>query len=158
MIMNHIHLNSFHLQKNHQFPIWTFFWFSAIFQKKQQNNLTFRAHHHSPSITKLRVLDSDGSKFITLDFWDPPSYRCFGETASEWREERTYTRSKTGPPNGSLGKSSEHTPIFLSVFEVGFRLVGIFEERRALNWFEVWICGGFQVRWKDDGSSFPWYD
>lgn len=23
----------------------------------------------------LRVLDSDGSKFITLDMWDPPSYR-----------------------------------------------------------------------------------
>ena len=101
MIMNHIHLNSinsFHLQKKHQFPIWTFFWFFPPFsKKKQQNNLTFRAHHHSPSPSQLRVLDSDGSKFITLDFWDPPSYRCFGETASEWREElKNVWRKKRG--------------------------------------------------------------
>ncbi|CAK9046985.1 Uncharacterized protein SCF082_LOCUS26380 [Durusdinium trenchii] len=31
------------------------------------------------SIVRPQVLDSDGSKFITLDMWDPPSYRALME-------------------------------------------------------------------------------
>lgn len=31
------------------------------------------------SSSRLRVLDSEGSKFITLDMWDPASYRALME-------------------------------------------------------------------------------
>ena len=85
MIMNHIYiLIAFIFKKIISFQFEHFFDFTP-FSKKNNEQLNFQSPpsltiHPSPSITKLRVLDSDGSKFITLDFWDPPSYRCFGET------------------------------------------------------------------------------
>lgn len=57
MIMNHIHLNSinsFHLQKKHQFPIWTFFLIFHHFPKKNNKTTSLcSAHHHSPSPSQL---------------------------------------------------------------------------------------------------------
>ena len=67
MIMNHIHLNSinsFHLQKNHQFPIWTFFWFFPPFsKKKQQNNFTLQS---PPSLTVTESAEGIGFGWIQV--------------------------------------------------------------------------------------------
>ena len=160
---SYIHLNSFHLQKNNQFPIWTFFLILHHFPKKTTNNLTFRAHHHSPSIPHhpspswgywIRM-DQSLSPWI---FGIHPPIDASAKR-SEWREElKNVLEKKTGVL--PLKKPSEHTTNLPECFfQVGFSgwfFWGFIKGLELIWSLDLWW--GFQVSWKDDGSSFPWYD